>query len=359
MHIWRVLTIILYILSLSNVFSDECSWEKGFSLEITSPLKTEGYPGEALFVSVLVCNKTPSTCEEQIRIRTPEGWHCFPSELADISLLPEESKLLIHGVKIPKNALAGEHAITLILEGSQQVQGTVTVLVTSTVDIKGTVEGLSEAFPLNRQVQLRFLYTNNGNAALQVAVDAYAQPFCQLEYMAGNFEIPPYETREIPMIIAPGACLLEEFSQFLLVKLINIETGELLYQNPVTLKFVNPGVYHDDPYIHIPAHFRMMALGDRYERILAAEYAGGGLIDAERERYLDFFFRAPTDMHHVIYNIDQRLFAGMYDREWDIRLGDTIYALSPLTQRYRYGRGAGVQYFGINAAQASTIRKTQ
>ena len=39
--------------------------------------------------------------------------------------------------------------------------------------------------------------------------------------------------------------------------------------------------------------------------------------------------------------MDQRIFLGVSEPGWDIELGDTIYSLSPLTQRYRYGRGAG------------------
>lgn len=318
------------------------------SVEITSPPLCEPTLGELFFVSALIVNRSDQPFDGNLLLNTPPGWHSFPGESVALALEPEESKVLMYGVKVPGAALAGEHRITLGLEGSPHLCSSVVACIKPKVDVQGFVDGGSDVFNISQQAQFFVRYTNNGNVPLRVVVETFAQPACRIECAGGPFEILPHETYEVPIALAPEFCLLQEFSQFLLVKLVDVDTGEQLYQNPMTLKFVVPSSSTDDQFVRVPARFRMMALGDRYKNVLAAEYAGGGLIDAEKERYCEFFLRMPTDSHYVIYNIDQCLYAGMNDQDWNVQLGDTVYTLSDLTQRYRYGRGANVERYWDN-----------
>lgn len=322
---------------------EEINEKTSISLVLTSSLISEVNPGEVIYLSALAHNLDKAPFKGQLCITLPEGWQCFPSPLVDLSLEPNESKVLIYGVKVPKAALAGKHALSLSLEGCPNFQCSPIVIVKPHIDVIGTVNGLFETYTLNQKIQLSIIYKNRGNTPLNVLITTNTEPPCLLEYAAEPFEIPPYETFELPIILTPESCT-EEYSQFLLVRLIDAKTSEPLYQNPMTLKLVAPSHRIDNSYIRIPAYIRSMFLGDRYKRIFATEFAGEGLIDSDKKRFIDFIFRIPTNVRHVIYNLDERLYAGMHDEVWDVRLGDTVYELSPLTQRYRYGRGAGIQH---------------
>jgi len=313
------------------------------SIEVTSAPICEVNPDELIFFSALVCNITQEPFVGRLRLATPEGWNCSPGGFVDLCLEPEESQVLIFGIKVSHCALAGEHPITLHLEEFEDCKRSCIAVVKPKVEVSVDVEGLCDEFNLNQMAQLYVRYTNKGNVSLKVLIETKTEPPCPVECSSEPFEIKAHESCEIPIYLSPESCM-DEYSQYLLVKLVNAETGEQLYQNPMTLKFVAPGSRINDPYVRIPAYGKAMVLGDRYKNIFAGEFAGGGLIDQEKDRYIDFFFRIPTDARHVIYNIDERIYAGMHDREWDVRLGDTVYELSPLTQRYRYGRGAGVQH---------------
>lgn len=310
-------------------------------LEITSPPLVDANPEDILFVTGLLTNTGECFYEGNICIAAPEGWQSMPAEKVGFSLAPTESKVLIYGVKVPKLALAGEHAISLRLEEDPSFQRSMTALIKPKIDVCSVIEGHEGFHNLNQAVQIYVNYMNKGNLPLTVQIETSAEPYCDLVYISDPFEIPPMESCEVPITVRTEA-YTDEHDQFVLIKLIDVNTGEQLYQNPLTLKFVSNKKAEDDPYAYIPAHLSLMALGDRYKRIVAAEYAGGGLIDPETNRYFEFFLRVPTEVEHVIYNIDQRLYAGIYDDEWDIRLGDTIYELSPLTQRFRYGRGGSI-----------------
>lgn len=313
------------------------------TLEITSPSLTEINPGEVLYLSALVSNPHPLPFDGKLLLSCPNEWSFTPPNPLDFSLEPEESQVLIYALKVPSSALAGEHAITLGLEGCRGLQRSVVVLIKPRVAITGKVEGIRDAFSLNQHVQLSVRYTNSGNIPLKVIVETQTEPYCELQCFSTTFEILPYETIEIPIIVKTDT-QLEQFSQFLLVRLVDAETGEQLYQNPMTLNFMAPGTISNDPYVRIPAYFRTLMVSDHNDYVFGVECAGGGLIDVEEDRYLDFFFRLPTQTRNILYNIDQRMFVGIQDREWNVLLGDTVYELSPLTQRYRYGRGAGIQH---------------
>jgi hypothetical protein len=313
------------------------------SLEITSPSLCEVNSGEVIYLSAMVNNSGPTLFEGQLTIASPEGWHSAPQGPLNVTLEPEESKLFIFAIKICQYALAGEHPITIKLNACSDLQRTIVARVQPKIDIIARVEGCKEAYNLNQMAPLYIRYTNNGNAPLKVLIETQTEPKCKIEYNSGPYEIPPYESIEMPIILVPESSSLD-FSQFLLVKLIDVETNEQLYQNPMTLKFMSSGRVVDDEYVRIPGYAKALALSDRHKNILAVEYAGGGLIDAETNRYMNFFFRIPTESQYVIYNIDQRIYFGTYDDRWKLDIGDTIYELSPLTQNFRYGRGFNVEY---------------
>lgn len=317
------------------------------SIEMTSPKVFEINAGEVVYVCSLIKNDLKKSFEGLIELDIPSLWSCTPAAQTNISLEPEESRLLIYAVKSPTSALAGEHLISINVKDYCSCHQIARAIIKPKIDVCGIVNGLCDSFSVNQIVQLSVCYTNKGNTPLKVVAEVKTEPSCAFDHISAPFEIPPYETCDIPLSINP-AWSTNEHMQFVLVRLLDYETGEQLYQNPMTLKFVEPSRSPQDPYVYIPTTTKFMTLGDRYKKVLAVEYAGDGLLDPEEERYLDFVFRIPSEIHHVIYNIDERLYIGMHDKKWDIRLGDTVYELSPLTQRYRYGRGANLQHKGEN-----------
>lgn len=220
---------------------------------------------------------------------------------------------------------------------------TIIVRVKAKIEISGHIEKLPDRFCLNQIVPLYIRYDNMSNVSLRAVIETQTEPKCCLKYTSESFEIPAYDSVEIPFTLLPESREFD-FSQFLLVRLLDAETGEQLFANPMTLKFMASDVNSNDPYVYIPAFARGLFLKDRYKTIFGTEFAGGGVIDADSHRTLEFFFRVPTDRQHVIYNIDQRLYLGIQDDQMKLDLGDTVYALSPLTQYYRYGRGINLEH---------------
>ena len=76
------------------------------------------------------------------------------------------------------------------------------------------------------------------------------------------------------------------------------------------------------------------------EKGFQAELAGRGTLDEQGTKQIDFLFRGP-DLEEISFLGERDDYRLSYETEkYDVHLGDRGYSLSPLTELYRYGRGA-------------------
>ena len=292
------------------------------------------------YVSCLIKNKSPEPYKDTLTLTVPEDWQAVPAQAIEVEIPPLESHLQIFAVKTPPHCLAERYPLSLTLRKKPDYPCRLGAKIQKSGGFKVEwVEPLSY-YPANEPIDLTLDYLNLGNSPLKVIFEAQADPLCQLFYRETPIEIPPHDRYRGTLRVVPNLTL-DDPKQFIRYKVIDCATGEILYQDTLTLLFNSSFDEDGDPLLRISSHVSMMALGDNGREVLAVEWAGFGLIDPERERYLDFVFRIPTTTKNVIYGVDQRLYASIRQPLWEINLGDTVYRLSPLTQEYRYGRGAG------------------
>jgi hypothetical protein len=312
---------------------------------VTSPSRFCADAGQVIFVSGLLRNSTNRELPCRARLVTPQGWAVITDCSEEIVVEPNGASMRIFGVKIPEGILAGEYHIDFEAEGLEYENARISVFVNSQRNFCVTLEDPQVLYPLNERVDLRFRCENNGNAPLNIVFDARGDPFCDLYFHASPIEIPASESCIITLRVDPDLPFGGDWKQFILLNVRECETGEVLCQQTFELNMTPPLVDDNDPYVRIPAHFKVYALGDNGDSVYAVEFAGRGLIDPYRERYMQYFFRLPTDTRNVIFNVDQRMYVGFSEPNWEINIGDTVYDLTPLTQNYRYGRGGGFDIY--------------
>ncbi|MDP2754505.1 MAG: carboxypeptidase-like regulatory domain-containing protein, partial [Nitrospirota bacterium] len=74
------------------------------------------------------------------------------------------------------------------------------------------------------------------------------------------------------------------------------------------------------------------------------EFSGSGNLDEEGRRRIDFLFRGPDIQEKSIFGERDEYRFSFYNRPLGFHLGDRPYSLSPLTESFRYGRGAEVDF---------------
>lgn len=313
------------------------------SLRITSPRLIHANQGEIIFVSALLHNESEEPMSQIIHVQAPDHWLIVPGMTDDTPLLKGESTLRIFGVKVSDLALAGVYELTIASDHSRD-QSNVIVQVASKIDFAAELENTKGLLSSERPVELTLNCMNRGNIPLRVHLEASGDPACTIEYLQKPFEIEAQDSLKIPLLIIPHL-EPEASKQFVLLKITDSDTGEVIYRHTSCLEFVRPGIHRDDACIRIPSTLSLTALGDRGKKVLAIECAGKGYVDTDEKYYLEYLLRQPTETRNVIYNVDQQFFLGVRGSNWNLKLGDTSYELTPLTQRFRYGRGLGFELF--------------
>lgn len=113
---------------------------------------------------------------------------------------------------------------------------------------------------------------------------------------------------------------------------------------------VRPGV--TDRYFQVPAVLRLRQALDVDEKDthapFQAEVEGGGPLNEEGSRHIEFLFRGPDTLDTSAFGRRDAYYLRTWGDAYDLRLGDTWYSLSELTEQYLTARGAdaSVRYRG-------------
>lgn len=313
---------------------------EGLLFAVASPPQVETVTGKVLFFSTRLANMTAQEICKTIQMECPKSWLPLPTSQIETVVDSHNASVKIFGVKIPDGAIAGDYPLTFGLEGSTEKE-TIIVSVLPEIHFDAYFENLQPIYCNGEPMDLTLICNNDSNVPINICLQAKGDPICRGILTCAPFQIPPHEKYEVPITIRPTFDLLID-KQFLLLDIHNIDTGEKLCHHTLGLAVEQPGSgLDDDLYRRIPGYMKAIAFGDTGCYGAGVEFAGGGLVLPERNRYVDFFFRLPTRSQSCYYNADQVLYTGIWEDDWSIDLGDTVYNLSALTQRYRYGRGAG------------------
>lgn len=317
-------------------------------LHVTSPRLSKNQQGNVLFVSVLLNNTLNIPTSSTVHITPPEAWTSITPQKETIELEPNSSLLKIFAIKIPDKAIADEYKLTVATEGDFNEKKEITLFIDEISEFSVTLLDEKKYYPLNDSFTFSVECKNKGNHPLFIDLNNEGDPKCAIHCEKTSFIIAPYSSEIIKITIDPEVRLGGNLKQVVFLSFRDTKKNKLICTQPYTFNMTPIMEDEDDPFIRIPSHFRVYGLGNNSDIVFAVEAAGEGLINPERNRYFEYFFRIPTKTENVIFNIEQRLYVGVSEPEWDISLGDTVYDLSPLTQNYRYGRGAG---FNLHKSQ--------
>jgi hypothetical protein len=99
-----------------------------------------------------------------------------------------------------------------------------------------------------------------------------------------------------------------------------------------------------DRYHGIPAVLHLRQVVERNDSgtdtPFQAELEGGGPLNEEGTRHIEFLFRGPDTLDTSSFGRRDTYYLRTWGNDYDLRLGDTCYSLSELTEQYLTARGA-------------------
>lgn len=339
---------------------------KGVEVRAARDIISEVLPGKVFTGSFLVTN-TGSHAETLVdEMRIPHGWsQLIPQAAVPFSLNAGEQRARIVAFSVPSNAPAGTYRVSYAARSSRDpgVFGSrsLSVVVSPVQKIDIVVAEKPDFAVAGKPFAIRFRVVNRGNSASLVRMD-----------MRGNLEYP-VTPKQTSLTLAAGQSGLVNVTVTTDDKLKRKETYVLtikaVAQNargpaPAVTKdavlSILPGTPDQvDLYQRVPARLTMLGSLQDGEYGWQAELAGGGNLDEEGKKRIDFLFRGPDLQQKNIFGLRDEYRFNYFGETVTILAGDQGYSLSPLTEQSRYGRGGGVNIrrptFGAGAFCLETL----
>lgn len=294
--------------------------------------------------SFLITNRSHEKKSFQGEIRLPPGWTLIPGKFPSITLEPGESYLQLVVIKPSKSALSGIYHLEYLVNGetSQDFQ----IEVKKTRELEVCIEGVPKHAFFGEKYFITLVLKNKGNSKIPLFISAK-------EYLgyALSFDQNPY------ILLEPGEirCVKVEVHTFLGIKchkehivtfhVKECHTQEVLFAHTTLVNMYPLGYSKEDIYHYYRSHVELGAgtHGGRKEVYVGS--SGCGYLDENREKHVDYYFRAPfiqqADIAYDLTCTQEDAFVRYVDPIQNLYAGNGIYTMSPLTMSYRYGWGAG------------------
>lgn len=350
-------TAFLWICQASSVFSQG----KGYGVEvrITSPKITETEPGRIVTVGFLVRNNTEGDEEFFENLKLPEGWQTVVSQEFPFRLKAREEGVRIAVFFVPPAAPSGSYEITYTVRSQKNYDITdvenFKVVALPLVKLEVLAEEVPETIIAGDSFSVRLRLINRGNAETKIELEKKGNFDWPIKVEPGEIVIGAGKSLTLSLSVRTDEKIEKKTKYILSVKATTekIKNGVSSVQKTVSVDIIPRITGRFDPYHRMPARLSIIGAGGNGDEDegMQLEFSGSGSLDEEGKKRVDFLFRSPNLQEESSFgNRDEYRFS-YYDDVLDFHLGDRSYSLSPLTERYRYGRGAEINIhpgrFGI------------
>lgn len=113
---------------------------------------------------------------------------------------------------------------------------------------------------------------------------------------------------------------------------------------PAALEITPHSVQSAPPYHRVPSTAAARYVSGGSAGALQLEYSGHGTLDPRGRYQVDYRLRGPHDVERNLFGLRDEYVIGLRSREVELRAGDQMFSLSPLTEQNRIGRGASVGF---------------
>lgn len=337
-------------------------------IEIRSGQFATVQPGEFFSATLAVRFGTLTGETWRDRLAVPEGWNVLsPVDLPFTPTSPEEIRLI--AVAVPRSAPEGSYTLHYVVGAEAdparelaRAEFTVIVPKISALEIK------SELTPdwaiAGEKVSVAWRISNRGNHSLRIDLKARSTLDYATTLAPAQLQLSPGESAVVTGEVAlPPNLRREQNHAFLLDARVHDGTQMTQRTTSISTRIIPRFTTEADLDESLKLSLRTSAIsrrsGARENTGVQTELFGRGFLDVARAQQFDFLLRpspisGPNNglLPHEHYTLNYR------SKTLDLLLGDNLYTLSPLTQRWLFGRGAGAEYrqapLGVGSYHATT-----
>lgn len=299
-------------------------------------------PGKVHSLVFKIGNPYPYKVTATTQVKLPEQW-ILTSELSDIHLPANETKIYLIPVHIPSFSTKGEHILNVTLNNKTQNQTTNHNFILTINKIQKVT--LLTASPTNfvkagDTINSSFIVKNEGNDTEEITLEASLGTFIKGESI---LQIPPGKSKEVN-VYQPTNLKQPRPSQNLIKLSVftrndSLQTVYAYHRADVIPVFQeNEDVYLRFP-VKVSATYIARERAKDFRDAFQGEIYGKGTLDEQHTEQLEFRAVGPDRFGLTAFSQYEEYFINYGTKKIFIHLGDKVYSSSFLTEFARYGRG--------------------
>lgn len=313
---------------------------------ISAPLQ-EAAPGAILSCSFRVTNRVGQ--EEQFveRLQTPEGWPSLVPE-AVFTLRDGAATTRVIAFQVSPNAMAGRYSASYSVRSQRdyalQDFDTIEVVVLPTAKLALVLESKPDWVLAGETYEAKARAINRGNAELSLVMQVTSQKESPASVTPAEFKLSAGENQALVVTVQTDPKTAKRGPHVIMLTAEGRQTGDgrITTDLPIGVEVIPRVTGEVDLLQRLAVNVRMRATGGEGASRLQMELRGEGSLDEAGLRRLSFQFRGPDVQSASIFGARDEYWLNYGSERFDLRLGDQTYGLSPLTEYYRYARGAEI-----------------
>jgi hypothetical protein len=316
----------------------------------SSPRLVETDPGSIVTVSFLISDRSGEEEEFREELTLPPGWQEAVADQQVLTLEPGEPQVRVFAFLVPLSARAGSYPVYYHLRSQEELRSaaadSLTVEVLPVTELTLSVVDRPPTVLAGENYQVNLLVTNRGNSEVDVRLGAESSPDWAVRIEPDSLRLEAGESRPVTAEVRTDPRLGRKTTQILhLTAQGKTPSGGIARSKQVILVEVLPQVTAaPDPYLRLPGKACLIAAGQGGKVGLQLEVSGWGNLDESGKRQVDFQFRGPDTQERSMWGKKDELRLSYQQEHFQLHLGDRGFSLSPLTQRFSYGRGAEADF---------------
>jgi hypothetical protein len=335
--------------------------DKGRGLEVrsTSSELLEIEPDKIVTASFLISNHTREEEEFKEELNLPDGWQEIASDEFSLRLKPDQQQVRVVAFFVPLTSPAGSHQISYSVRSQRDYNiidsDSIAVVVLPILKLEILVEDSPEIVIAGETYKVGLLLVNKGNSKTNIKLQAKSHPVYPVEIEPSEITLEAGKSQIIKLKIKTDEKLKKRINNILEIKAEAEEIGkEVVSVRKTSSVEIIPKVTGEfNRYHRLPIQMTLIGAGQDGKVGLQAEFFGQGSLDEERKRRVEFLFRGPDIQDRTRRGKRDELQLSYCYEHSDLHFGDRGYSLSPLTERFSYGRGAEANThrgdFGVGA----------
>jgi hypothetical protein len=339
-----------FLCFLPLLFSLSSAEDKGYGVEVrsTSSQLLEIEPGQIVTGSFSVSNHTGKEEEFFEQLTLPADWQEIVSEEFPLKLKPDERQVRVIAFLVPLTSPVGRHQISYSVQSQRDLNiagsDSIEVVVLPVTKSEILVEEKPEAVIAGEAYEVRLRLVNKGNSEIDVRLKIKSTPDYPVSVKPSALALEAGKSQILRVEVRTDERLNKRLKNILEIEAETEESGNgLVSPRQTVLVEIIPRVTGElDPYHRLPGRMTLIGAGQDGKGGFQAELSGSGSLDEDRTRKVDFLFRGPDIQERSKRGSRDEFRLSYCRKHLALHFGDRSFSLSPLTERFYYGRGAEV-----------------